>query len=188
MTKNTSRVSNNSLLVYWNENTGTIWKGLSREVCSLLQRNGDSSHYRNGCWVWTKVYLLLHRRLNDQDIGRNKKETFEILKFAGIACQYFCRRSYATWDILPLPEMLTWINVSTKQFQFKPEFKGTRRIKLTVCIVPLKLNGEAFADYMSASAASKRWKPCASQTGWHTETSSWTSTLIGRASVPPNTV
>ena len=41
-------------------------------------------------------------------------------------------------------------NVYTKHFRLQPEYKGTRRIKVTVCSVSVQLNGGVLAAYMSA--------------------------------------
>ena len=83
-----------------------------------------------------------------------KKETFEeLLKKAGIPCQYFCCRSFATWDVLlPTEEQATKAaasNMITKHFRLQPEYKGTRRIYVTVCKVPVYITGEVLALYLS---------------------------------------
>ena len=45
---------------------------------------------------------------------------------------------------------LTGSNVSTKHFQFQPEYKGTRRIKVTICDILVQLNENVLGAYMSA--------------------------------------
>ena len=60
---------------------------------------------------------------------RLKKEIFEeVLRKAGIPCQYFCRKSFATWDILlPTEEQAAKAaanNIITKHFRLQPEYKG----------------------------------------------------------------
>ena len=45
---------------------------------------------------------------------------------------------------------LAGINVTTKHFRFQPEYKGTKRIKVTVCNIPVQLNGDVLAAYMNA--------------------------------------
>ena len=67
-----------------------------------------------------------------------KKETFEdLLKTANIPGKYFCRRSFATWDVLlPSEEVaksLAGGNITTRFFRLQPEYRGKRRIRVTVC-------------------------------------------------------
>ena len=86
--------------------------------------------------------------------GIKKKETFEeLLKAAGIPAKYYCRRSFATWDILlPSEELATKLagdNVTSKYFRLQPEYLGRRRIKITVCNVPIQLNEEVLAAFLS---------------------------------------
>ena len=55
-----------------------------------------------------------------------KKEAFEEqLRKAGIPCQYFCRKSFATWDVLlPTEEQAAKAaatNIITKNFRLQPE-------------------------------------------------------------------
>ena len=76
-----------------------------------------------------------------------KKETFEdLLKSANIPGKYFCRRSFATWDVLlPSEEVakkLAGGNITTRFFRLQPEYRGKRRIKVTVCNVSMQLSGE----------------------------------------------
>ena len=79
-----------------------------------------------------------------------RRETFEeLLKSEGIPCQYFNRRSFATWDVLLSSEELAASNVSTNHFKLQPEYRGTRQIKVTVCSVPVQLNGDVLAACMS---------------------------------------
>ena len=83
-----------------------------------------------------------------------KKETFEdLLKTANIPGKYFCRRSFATWDVLlPSEEVaksLAGGNITTRFFQLKPEYRGKRRIRVTVCNVSMQLSGDVLAAYLS---------------------------------------
>ena len=65
-----------------------------------------------------------------------KKDTFEELVLtAGIPCQYFCKRSFATWDVLPTEEQAAKIaesNTMTKFLHLHPEYMGTRSVWITV--------------------------------------------------------
>ena len=72
-----------------------------------------------------------------------KKETFEdVLKTEGIPDRYFCRRSFATWDVLlpseDLAKKLAGNNITTKLFRLQPEYRGQRRIKVTVYNVSMQ--------------------------------------------------
>ena len=84
-----------------------------------------------------------------------KKDTFEELMCTeGIPGQYFCRRSFATWDVLlPTKELgarLAESRVTTKFFRFQPEYMGTRRIRVVVCNIPANLPGEVVTSYLNA--------------------------------------
>ena len=83
-----------------------------------------------------------------------KKETFEdLLKTANIPGKYFCRRSFATWDVLfPSEEAtkkLAGGNITTRFFRLQPEYRGKRRIRVTVCNVSMQLSGDVLAAYLS---------------------------------------
>ena len=84
-----------------------------------------------------------------------KKETFEeLLRKAGIPCQYFCRKSFATWDVLLPTEdqaaKLAANNITTKYFRLQPEYRGTRRLRVTICNVPAHITGVVLAAYLSS--------------------------------------
>ena len=84
-----------------------------------------------------------------------KKETFGgLLNTAGILGQYYYQQSFATWDILlPSEELaikLVGSNVSTKYFRLHPEYQRKHRIRVIVCNVPVQLNGDVLAAYLSA--------------------------------------
>ena len=76
-----------------------------------------------------------------------------MLKAAGIPARYFCRRSLVTWDVLlpseDLAKKLSASNITSKFNRLQPEYKGDRKIKGTVCNVPIQLNGDVLAAYLS---------------------------------------
>ena len=83
-----------------------------------------------------------------------KKDTFEdLLKAAGSLAKYFFRRSFATWDVLlPFEDLtikLASSNINPTFFRLQPEYLGKRRIKITVCNVPVQINGDVFAAFLS---------------------------------------
>ena len=83
-----------------------------------------------------------------------RKEAFEdLLRKAGVPCLYFCRRSFATWDVLlPTQEQAAKAasaTITTKFFRLQPEYMGTRRIRVTVCNVPATVTGEVLAAFLS---------------------------------------
>ena len=83
-----------------------------------------------------------------------KEEGVEyLLRKAGVPCQYFCRRSFATWDILlPSREQVDKVassHITTKFFRLQPEYLGTRRIRVTVYNVPAFITGEVLAAFLS---------------------------------------
>ena len=82
-----------------------------------------------------------------------KKDTFEgLLKAADIPAKYYCRRSFATWDVqLPSEDLaakLAGENVISKYFRLQPEYMGRRKIRITVCNVLIQLNEEVLAAYL----------------------------------------
>ena len=76
------------------------------------------------------------------------------MRKAGIPCQYFCRKSFATWDVLlPTEEQAAKLaanNITTKYFRLQPEYRGTRRLQVTICNVPAHITGEVLAAYLSS--------------------------------------
>ena len=83
-----------------------------------------------------------------------KKETFEdILKIENIPGKYFCRRNFATWDVLlPSEEVakkLAGGNITTRFFRLQLEYRSKRRIKVTVCNVSMKLSEDILDAYLS---------------------------------------
>ena len=75
--------------------------------------------------------LASHCRHQEQKTDRFEKETpEELLRTAGIPAQYFCRRSFATWDVLVLSQDIAKNCINTKLFQLQSEYTGTRRIRV----------------------------------------------------------
>ena len=87
-------------------------------------------------------------------VGLTKEVFEELIRKAGIPCQYFCRKSFATWDVLLPTEKqaakMAESDVITKHFRLQPEYKGTRKLRVTVCNVPAIITGEVLAAYLSA--------------------------------------
>ena len=48
-----------------------------------------------------------------------------------------------------LAKKLAGSNISSKFYRLQPEYKGHRKIKVTVCNVPIQLNGDVLAAYLS---------------------------------------
>ena len=93
-----------------------------------------------------------------------KKETFgELLRTTRISYWYYCQRSVATLNLqLVLEELavkLAQSKVSTKYFQLQSEYRGQRRIQVTVCNVPVQLNGNVLAAYLSAYSSVEEVTP-----------------------------
>ena len=88
-----------------------------------------------------RILSLVVSDLKTKRLVGLKKETFEeLLRKAGIPCQYFCRKSFATWDVLlPTEEQAAKLaanNITTKYFRLQPEYRGTRRLRVTICKRP----------------------------------------------------
>ena len=105
--------------------------------------------------VEPKTLSLVVTNLRTRRLAGLKKESFEeVLKTAGIPGKYFYRMSFATWDVL-LPsedraKKLATNNITAKYFLLQPEYRGQRRIKVTVCNVSMQLNGDVPAAYLSS--------------------------------------
>ena len=102
-----------------------------------------------------RILSLVISDLKTKRLVGLKKETFEeLLRKAGIPCQYFYRKSFATWDVLlPTEDQAAKFaasNITTKHFRLQPEYKGTRRLVVTICNVPAHITGEVLAAYLSA--------------------------------------
>ena len=102
-----------------------------------------------------RVLSLVVSDLKTKRLVGLTKEVFEdLIRKAGIPCQYFSRKSFATWEVLLPTEKqaakLAESDVITKNFRLQPEYKGTRRLRVTVCNVPAIITGEVLAAYLSA--------------------------------------
>ena len=102
-----------------------------------------------------RILSLVVSDLKTKRLVGLKKETFEeLLRKAGIPCQYFCRKSFATWDVLLPTEdqaaKLAANNITTRCLRLQPEYRGTRRLNVTICNVPASFTGEVFTAYLSS--------------------------------------
>ena len=102
--------------------------------------------------VQPKIISYVVTDLKTKRLAGIKKDTFEgLLKAADIPANYYCRRSFATWDVLlpseDLAAKLAGENVISKYFRLQPEYMGRRKIRITVCNVPIQLNEEVLAAY-----------------------------------------
>ena len=66
---------------------------------------------------------------------------------------YYCRRSYASWDVLPPAEgdakRYAAKNIVTKFYRQQPEYMDSRKIKVTVCNVPVDLPENVLVSFLS---------------------------------------
>ena len=104
--------------------------------------------------VQPKTILFIITDLKTRKQAGIKKDTFEeLIKAAGIPARYFCRRSFSTWDVLmpseDLAKNLGGSNISSKCYLLQPEYKGHRRIRVTVCNVPIQFKGDILTAYLS---------------------------------------
>ena len=102
-----------------------------------------------------RIFSLVISDLKTKRLVGLNKETFEeLLRKAGIPCQYFCHKSFATWDVrLPSEEQAARAatgDIVTKHFRLQPGYKGTRRLRVTVWNVPAYITGVVLAAYLSA--------------------------------------
>ena len=102
-----------------------------------------------------RILSLVVVDLKDRKLVGLTKEVFEeLLQTADISAQYFCRGSFATWDVqLPTKEQaakLAESGITTKFFRLQPEYMGARRIRVTVCNVPANLTEDVVASFLSS--------------------------------------
>ena len=105
--------------------------------------------------VEPRIVSLVVTDLKTRRLVGLKRESFEdLLRTSGVPCQYLCRKSFATWDVLmPAKEQAAKIavnNISTKFFRLQPEYMGIRRIRVTVCNFPAIITGEVLASFLSS--------------------------------------
>ena len=106
--------------------------------------------------VQPKTLSLIVIDIKTRRLAGLKKDKFEeLLKAAGIPARYFYRCSFATWDILlPSEELATKLarnsSITTKYYRLQPEYMSRRRIKVTVCNVPIQLSGDVLAVFLNA--------------------------------------
>ena len=103
--------------------------------------------------VQPKIISFVVTDLKTKRLAGIKKDTFEgLLKAADIPAKYYCRHSFATWDVLlpseDLAAKMAGENVTSKYFRLQPEYMGRRKIRITVCNVPIQLNEEVLAAYL----------------------------------------
>ena len=83
-------------------------------------------------------------------MGSKRRGLKTFLRKAGV----FCRRRYATWDVLlpsrELAAKLASSHITTKFFRLQPEYLETRRIRVTVCNVPAFITREVLVAFLSA--------------------------------------
>ena len=105
--------------------------------------------------VQPKSLSLIVTDIRTRRLAGLKKESFEeLLKAAGIPARYFCRCSFATWDaLLPSQELATKLagnsSITSKYYRLHPEYMGKRRIKVTMCNVPIQLSGDVLVVFLS---------------------------------------
>ena len=105
--------------------------------------------------VQPKTLSLIVTDIRIRRLAGLKNKTFEkLLKAAGIPARYFCRRSFATWDVLlPLQELATKLagnsSITSKYNRLQPEYMGKIWIKVTVSNVPIQLSGDVLTAFHS---------------------------------------
>ena len=144
----------------------TAWKGQQRGPADYEKdRVGKYAKYFNGNEILPipeivdkiipRVLSLVVSDLKTKRlVGLNKDSFEELLRKSGIPCQYFCRKSFATCDVLfPTEQQAAKAaerDIITKNFRLQPEYQGTRRLRVTICNVPAIITGEVLAAYLSA--------------------------------------
>ena len=101
-----------------------------------------------------RILSLVVTDLKTRRLTGLRKDTFEeFILIAGIPCHYFCRCSFAIWDVLlPMEEQAAKIagsKIMTKFFWLQLECMGTRRVRVTVYNVPAFLRGKILPSFLS---------------------------------------
>ena len=107
----------------------SIWKVQQRDPADYEKDRVDKyaeyfkewnfAHPRDRPKIGTQDPLANRNRPQNKTAVGLKKEGFEdLLRKAGVPCQYFCRRSFATWDVL-LPLQGTGCQSGGKQYYDK---------------------------------------------------------------------
>ena len=100
-----------------------------------------------------RILSLVVTDLKTRRLVGLKKGFEDLFRKAGVPCQYFCRQSFAIWDVLlPSKEQAAKAassTIITKFFRLQPEYMGTRRVCVTVCNVPSFITREVLAAFLS---------------------------------------
>ena len=136
----------------------------------------------------SRILLLVIVDIKSKRLVGLKIESFEkLLRTA----QYFCGRSFATWDVLPpsqnLAVKLSENCITTKFFRLQSEYMGTHRIHVTLCHVPAILPGNVVASFLSAYDRVEEVTQLRALPGQHTRIMCSEYALIGKTSKPSRT-
>ncbi len=120
--------------------------------------------------VQPKIISFVVTDLKSRRLAGIKKDIFEgLLRAADIPAKYYCRRSFATWDVLlpseDIAKKLAGESVNSKYFRLQPEYMGRRRIKITICNVPIQLNEEVLAAFLTIHGDIENIEKCKSANG-----------------------
>ena len=84
--------------------------------------------------VEPKTLFLIVTDLRTRPVGLKKEFFRKLLRTAGIPCRYFCRRIYATLDVLQPSEDIaskpTGNNITTKNFWLQHNYRGKQMIRM----------------------------------------------------------
>ena len=154
------------------------WQG--RQIAPYFQGNTILPILDLVAAVEPKTLSLIVTKLRTRRLAGLKKESFrELLRTAGILYQYFCWQSYTTWDVLLPSEDLARNTIITKYFWLQPKYSRKWTIRVTMCNIPIQLNGDILAAYLSKYGGNAIKKHLM---GRHTVTISLPSFWIGWAS------
>ena len=100
------------------------------------------------------ILSLVGTDLKTRRVTGLKKEAFEELRTVDIPCQYFCRCSFTTWDVLLPTEVqasrTAATNITINFFRLQPEYMRTRRIRITDSNIQAYITGEVLASFLRA--------------------------------------
>ena len=137
--------------------TGRTREEQGGQICPLLQRQYYSANTRVSGRSRTLNPVLHSDKFENREIGRSQKRNiWRAPQDSGNPLpEKFCHMVYpATSEELTVK--LAGHNIATKYFLLQLEYRGKRNIQVIICNVPVQLNRDVLAAYLSNACESGR--------------------------------
>ena len=120
--------------------------------------------------VQPKIVSFVVADLKTRRLAGIGRDTFEdLLGAASVPVRYCCGRGFATWDVLlpseDLAARLAGDSIASGYFRLQPEYMGGRRVEITVCNVPIRLDEEVLAAFLSINGYTENIEKAKSTNG-----------------------